>query len=1003
MDRTNKNSIKNSKPRIRDEFREIFNQSPIGILFHDKEGVAVNANNSALKIMAISKLDDILGINLFDNPFIAEKKEKLLKEGIIRFQAPLDLDIIKELGFYYPTKKGVLFLDYTVSVTDSGYLVQIQDITERKIAEEVQRSRESFRALAENSPDLIIRLDKDLRYVYINSTVTEKTGQSPEYYIGKTYEEAGIPEKYATSWKEGNLKAFETGEIQHQEFEFPAINGLRFIESTIIPEFNVKGEINSLLVLSRDITERKKMEDALKESEEKYRELFDKANDMISLSEIKANGMPGNYIEVNDVGIKRLGYSREEFLNLSPIDMVAPDKRVEMPKNAAVMAEKGSVNFEIVNVTKDGKRIPVEINGHIINYKGRKAYLTVSRDITERKQAEKRLKESADEIYDLYNNAPCGYHSLDVNGNFLKVNQTELSWLGYKKEELIGKNFSELLTKESQKAFKKNFRMFLERGYVKDLEYELIRKDGSIFPIILSASTLKDEKGNFLLSRSILFDITEIKKAQDELQRSRESFRTLAENSPFAIRRLDRDLRFLYSNRGSSFTELSKEDFIGRTVDEIGMDEDTVERWKISSQKAFKTGEIQEEINEVPTPDGIITLKSIIVPEFNVKNETESIIIITQDITTLKNTEEELRRSKTSFKTLAENSPDIINRIDKEFKTVYINPAIIEISGKSPEYFIGKSMDKLGIPEEFTVPLEEKSIKAFKTGEIQEFETKMSTVKGLKTFYTFLAPEFDESGEVNTVFTVSHDITELKQAEKLLKETIRELERSNQELQQFAYVSSHDLQEPLRTIASFTQLLQRRYKGQLDSDADEFMEYTVEATIRMKEQIEGLLEYSRVGTKGGEFKPVDMNKILNQTIKSLDTSIKESDAKIEFDELPNVMGDADQLQRVFLNLISNAIKFRKPEEPLKIHISSKKEDNEYIFSVQDNGIGIEEQYSERIFTIFQRLHTRDVYKGTGIGLSIVKRIIERHGGRIWVESSFGEGSTFYFTIPILEN
>ncbi|MGZ7043410.1 MAG: sensor histidine kinase [Methanobacterium sp.] len=254
----------------------------------------------------------------------------------------------------------------------------------------------------------------------------------------------------------------------------------------------------------------------------------------------------------------------------------------------------------------------------------------------------------------------------------------------------------------------------------------------------------------------------------------------------------------------------------------------------------------------------------------------------------------------------------------------------------------------------------------------------------------------------NVILGISCDISERKKAEKQLKETIKELERSNQELQQFEHVASHDLQEPLRIIVSFTQLLERRYKGQLDSNADEFMDYIVEASFRMKAQIDGLLEYSRVLTKGEELKNVDMDNALNQALKILDTQIKGVDAEITYDELPNVIGDALQFERVFQNLISNAIKFRKHDEQLKIHISAyeTKEGKDYVFSVQDNGIGIEEQYFERIFIIFQRLHTRDVYEGTGIGLSIVKRIVKRHGGRVWVESEFGEGSTFYFTIPI---
>ena len=253
----------------------------------------------------------------------------------------------------------------------------------------------------------------------------------------------------------------------------------------------------------------------------------------------------------------------------------------------------------------------------------------------------------------------------------------------------------------------------------------------------------------------------------------------------------------------------------------------------------------------------------------------------------------------------------------------------------------------------------------------------------------------------------SHDNLELKVQERTaeLDILIDELKRSNAELQQFAYVSSHDLQEPLRTIASFTQLLERRYKGKLDSDADEFMDYIVEAAKRMQQLINDLLEYSRVATKGAEFQQVDTEEVLDNVLQNLKSSIEENNAEITHDELPTVIADKVQLVQLFQNLIGNAIKFKKPDEPPKIHISAQKDEkkNEYVFSVSDNGIGMEPQYAERIFIIFQRLHTRDVYKGTGIGLSIAKKIIERHGGRIWVESEFGVGSTFYFTIPIDES
>jgi len=227
---------------------------------------------------------------------------------------------------------------------------------------------------------------------------------------------------------------------------------------------------------------------------------------------------------------------------------------------------------------------------------------------------------------------------------------------------------------------------------------------------------------------------------------------------------------------------------------------------------------------------------------------------------------------------------------------------------------------------------------------------------------------------------------------------IEELKRSNEELQQFAYITSHDLQEPLRTISSFTQLIERRYKGQMDSNADEFIIYIVDATRRMQELIKDLLEYSRVTTKGEDFERVNIEEILQKTISNLHAAIEENDAMISYDELPEVMADSGQIGQLFQNLISNAIKFRKNDEPPEIHISSSKNENEYIFAIRDNGIGIEKEYYNRIFTVFQRLHTREEYQGTGIGLSITKKIIERHGGRIWVESEPNKGSTFYFTL-----
>ena len=256
----------------------------------------------------------------------------------------------------------------------------------------------------------------------------------------------------------------------------------------------------------------------------------------------------------------------------------------------------------------------------------------------------------------------------------------------------------------------------------------------------------------------------------------------------------------------------------------------------------------------------------------------------------------------------------------------------------------------------------------------------------------------DEGGKVIGYQSAVLDITESKRAEEALRRSVVDLARSNKELEQFAYVASHDLQEPLRMVASFTQLLEKRYKGRLDADADEFIKYAVDGANRMQQLINDLLTYSRLGTRGRPFEPCDYQSVLGHVIVNLRTAIDENQALITNDDLPTIMADETQMIQLFQNLIGNAIKFRRKESPL-IHVSAQNKDNEWVFSVRDNGIGIDPQYNERIFIIFQRLHGKEEYEGTGIGLAICKKIVERHGGRIWVKSAPGKGSTFYFTIP----
>jgi signal transduction histidine kinase len=245
------------------------------------------------------------------------------------------------------------------------------------------------------------------------------------------------------------------------------------------------------------------------------------------------------------------------------------------------------------------------------------------------------------------------------------------------------------------------------------------------------------------------------------------------------------------------------------------------------------------------------------------------------------------------------------------------------------------------------------------------------------------------------------EISERKLAMETLARKEQELRRSNEELEQFAYVASHDLQEPLRMVGSYTQLLSRRYKGKLDQDADEFIAFAVDGVTRMQRLINDLLQYSRVGTKGRDPEPTDSEVVLDRALANLKTAIEENKATVTHDPLPVVMADDRQLERLFQNLVGNAVKFHGAEPP-QVHIRTERSNGCWMFTVKDNGIGIEPQYYQRIFQVFQRLHTMKEYSGTGIGLAVCKKIVERHGGRISVESEPGKGTSFLFTLPAAE-
>ena len=360
----------------------------------------------------------------------------------------------------------------------------------------------------------------------------------------------------------------------------------------------------------------------------------------------------------------------------------------------------------------------------------------------------------------------------------------------------------------------------------------------------------------------------------------------------------------------------------------------------------------------------------------------------------------ENKENEQRFHSLFEAAPDFIYLLNLEGEIEQVNPAVTQQSGYIKSELIDQPLVNFLSPNSQKLCNQEFSdlLQQGKSRHEMEFICQDNTVLTMDCSCTVVG---DTQHEDAYILVLQRDISERKRIEETLRKTNQELLVSNAELEKFAYLASHDLREPLRMVTSFTQLLAQRYSGKLDDDADQIIGFAVDGASRMEELINDLLEYSRVGKAEQSWSLVDCEVIVDQALNNLQVSIQESQVKITRTPFPRVMGDSRQLIQLWQNLLDNAILYRH-QESASIEIGAEVKPEQWLFWVKDNGIGIAPQYQERIFQIFQRLHTRDKYPGTGIGLAICHKIVERHGGRIWVESAVGEGATFYFTLPQAE-
>jgi PAS domain S-box-containing protein len=499
---------------------------------------------------------------------------------------------------------------------------------------------------------------------------------------------------------------------------------------------------------------------------------------------------------------------------------------------------------------------------------------------------------------------------------------------------------------------------------------------------------------------------------EEAMSEQRRLIETLMDSIPDNVYFKDRDSRFIRISRAMSrrFGLESPEQAVGKTDFDFFTSEHAQKAFD-DEQRILKTGEPLVADEEKETwPDGSVTWVST--TKQCLRNEQGEIMGtygVSRDITAHKLAEEALRNSEALYHSLVETLPINIVRKDLAGRVTFCNRRACETLGQPASALLGKTDFDLFPPHLAEKYVADDRRVCAQRKVFEDIESNVGPDGRTRWMHVMKAPVTDALGEVIGTLIMYWDVTQRKEAEESLAKTAADLARSNRDLEQFAYVASHDLQEPLRMIASYTQLLARRYQGRLGADADEFIQFAVDGAMRMQGLINDLLAYSRVGTRGKPPVPTDCEQVMKAVRQNLKIAVEESGAHVTHDPLPRVMADPGQLAQLLQNLISNALKFRGREAPV-VHLSATLlrpgEEGavgpEWRFSVRDNGLGIEPQYFQRIFEIFQRLHTREEYSGSGIGLAVCKRIVERHGGRIWVDSESGKGSTFHFTLPHTE-
>lgn len=726
------------------------------------------------------------------------------------------------------------------------------------------------------------------------------------------------------------------------------------------------------------------------------------------------NAMPDAIIITDGKGTMQLvnhqaehvfGYSRKEMVG-QPVEMLMPlavrgkhrDHRWRYAQRPALrLMGQGR---ELLATRKDGTEFQVEIALSPIDLEGSSFTLAAVRDLTSRRTAQ----EAQRKLEAILASSPDAIVSKDLNGLITAWNPGAEQMFGYSEKDVLGTAVTTYVPGDQQLMEYAAERTVLDRGEVQRFESVRQHKDGTLIDVAVTVSPIRDDRGVIVGISKMVKSIAARKHAEmqlhelnrtleqrilersEDLVASEKRYHDTLDKMLEGVQFISADWRYMYVNDALvAQSNVRRDHMIGHTMMEVfpGIEHTPVFR---TMQDCMADGTARNIDNDFVFPDGHSRSYHLSIQPMD-----NGIFILSKDITQRKQVEQALRTSEARYHNALDVLIEGAQILGRDWQHLYVNDAMVALSTFTKKELLGATFLERYPEVQHRVVFKELE-RCMLERCTHTMECEFTFRKGTtKSVYLRIQP-VDEG-----LFLLFQDITERKLAELELATQRSKLKEQNRELEQFTYIASHDLQEPLRMVTSYVELLQRRYVGKLDADADEFIHFAVDGAKRMKQLIDDLLAYSRIG-RVATVQPVDMNRIVKQAIANLGSAIAESGARLHIEELPMASGSPTDMLQVMQNLIGNALKFRRANTVPEVWVKGRNEGPHSFYAVSDNGIGIEPAYKEQIFAPFKRLHGRSVYAGSGIGLAIAQKVVERYGGRIWVTSVPGEGSTFQFTI-----